>query len=59
MTGKIITDHTSDTKELLPHKFETPEKQAQYKKRIPMVESQFAYNKHTLHYIQYHLYRYK
>ena len=25
MTGKVITDYTSDAKELLAHKFETPE----------------------------------
>ena len=55
MTGKVITDYTSDAKELLAHKFETPEGQTQYKKRMPMVEPRFAYNKYTLRYRQYHL----
>ena len=55
MTGKIITDYTSDAKELLAAKFETPEGQKQYKKRMPMVEPRFAYNKYTLNYRQYHL----
>ena len=40
---------------MLAYKFETPEGQAQYKKRMPMVEPRFAYNKYTLHYRQYHL----
>jgi len=55
MTGKVITDYTSDAKELLAYKFETPKGQVQYKKRMPMVEPRFSYNKHTLKYIQYHL----
>jgi hypothetical protein len=55
MTGKVITDYTSDAKELLAYKFETPKGQTQYKKRMPMVEPRFAYNKHTLKYRQYHL----
>ena len=54
MTGKVITDYTSDAKEQLAYKFETPKGQAQYKKRMPMVEPRFSYNKHTLKYIQYH-----
>jgi len=55
MTGKIITDYTNNAKELLAHKFETPQGQKQYKKRMAMVEPRFAYNKHTLNYRQYHL----
>jgi hypothetical protein len=55
MTGKIITDYTSDAKELQAAIFETPYGQKQYKKRMPMVEPRFAYNKYTLHYRQYHL----
>ena len=55
MTGKIITDYTSDAKQLQAAIFETPHGQKQYKKRMPMVEPRFAYNKYTLHYRQYHL----
>ena len=55
MTGKIITDYTSDAKELHAAIFETPRGQKQYKKRMPMVEPRFAYNKYTLHYRQYHI----
>lgn len=55
MTGKVITDYTSDAKELLANKFETPTGQQQYAKRMPMVEPRFTYNKYTLHYRQYHL----
>ena len=55
MTGKILTDYTSEAKELLAAKFDTPRGQKQYKKRMSMVEPRFAYNKHTLNYRQYHL----
>ena len=55
MTGKVITEYTSEAKKLLAYKFETPEGQKQYKKRMPMVEPRFAYNKYTLNYRQYHL----
>lgn len=55
MTGKVLTDYTSEAKELLAAKFETPKGQKQYKKRMPMVEPRFAYNKYTLGYRQYHL----
>ncbi len=39
---------TSEAKELLVYKFETPRGQTQYKKRMTMVESHFTYNKYTL-----------
>ena len=55
MTGKLITDYTNESKELLAAKFETPEGQKQYKQRMPMVEPRFAYNKYTLKYRQYHV----
>ena len=55
MTGKIITDYTSDAKQLQAAIFETPYGKKQYAKRMPMVEPRFAYNKYTLHYRQYHL----
>ena len=55
MTGKLITDYTKESKELLAAKFETPEGQKQYKQRMPMVEPRFAYNKYTLKYRQYHV----
>jgi hypothetical protein len=55
MTGKVLTDYTSQAKELLAYKFETPHGQKQYKKRMPMVEPRFAYNKYTLKYRQYHV----
>ncbi|MBE6514957.1 MAG: hypothetical protein E7Z69_08060 [Thermoplasmata archaeon] len=55
MTGKVLTDYTSEAKELQAAKFDTPTGQKQYKKRMPMVEPRFAYNKYTLHYRQYHL----
>ena len=55
MTGKVLTDYTSQAKELLAYKFETPHGQKQYKKRMPMVEPRFAYNKYTLKYRQYHI----
>ena len=55
MTGKIITDYTSEPKELLAAKFETPKGQKQYKQKMPMVKPRFAYNKYTPKYRQYHL----
>ena len=55
MTGKLITDYTNESKELLAAKFETPEGQKQFKQRMPMVEPRFAYNKYTLKYRQYHI----
>ncbi|MBQ6218633.1 MAG: transposase [Methanosphaera sp.] len=55
ITGKVLTDYTSQAKELLAYKFETPHGQKQYKKRMPMVEPRFAYNKYTLKYRQYHI----
>ncbi|AWX33484.1 hypothetical protein AW729_10450 [Methanosphaera sp. BMS] len=55
MTGKVITDYTSEAKELLAYNFETPAGEKQYSKRMPMVEPRFAYNKYTLKYRQYHL----
>lgn len=55
MTGKVITDYTSESKEIQAAKFDTPKGQKQYKKRMPMVEPRFAYNKYRLGYRQYHL----
>ena len=55
ITGKVLTDYTSQAKELLAYKFETPHGQKQYKKRMPMVEPRFEYNKYTLKYRQYHI----
>ena len=55
MTGKVITDYSSEAKELLAYNFETPTGQKQYAKGMSMVESRFAYNKYTLKYRQYHL----
>ncbi|AWX32879.1 hypothetical protein [Methanosphaera sp. BMS] len=36
LTGKVLTDYTSQAKELLAYRFETPHGQKQYKKRMPI-----------------------
>ena len=55
MTGKVLTDYTSEAKEIQAYKFETPQGKKLYSRRMPMVEPRFAYNKYNLKYRQYHV----
>lgn len=55
MTGKVITDYTSEAKQIQACKFETPKGKKIYSRRMSMVEPRFAYNKYNLKYRQYHI----